>query len=88
MSTLTTSMADLVKITIIKIVVEVTVSVVIHFTIRDVLDGPDLKTFISFLVRVVEGGVHGEVVGGQGDNSRPLGSMSNTGMLAKPGLAA
>ena len=73
MSTLTTSMADLVKITVIKIVVEVTVSVVIHFTIRDVLDGPDLKTFILFLVRVVEGGVHGAVVGGQGRQLEAVG---------------
>ena len=66
MSTPTTSMANLVMITVIKIVVQVTVSVMLHLAIRDVLDGPDLKTFISFLVRVVEGGVHGAVVGGQG----------------------
>ena len=59
-------MADLVVITVIKILVEVTVSIMLHLAIRDVLDGPDLKTFISFLVRVVEGGVHGAVVGGQG----------------------
>ena len=73
MCTLTTSMADLVVITVIKIVVQVTVSVMLHLAIRDVLDGPDLKTFILFLVRVVEGGVHGAVVGGQGRQLEAVG---------------
>ena len=73
MSTPTTSMANLVMITVIKIVVEVTVTIILHLAIRDVLDGPDLKTFILFLVRVVEGGVHGAVVGGQGRQLEAVG---------------
>ena len=73
MSTPTTSMADLVVITVIKIVVQVTVSVMLHLAIRDVLDGPDLESFISLLIRLVEGGVHGAVVGGQGRQLEAVG---------------
>ena len=73
MSTPTTSMADLVVITVIKIVVEVTVTVMLHLAIRDVLDGPNLKTFIFLLIRVIEGGIHGAVVGGQGRQREAVG---------------
>ena len=75
-------MADLVVITVIKIVVQVTVSVMLHLAIRDVLDGPDLESFISLLIRLVEGGVHGAVVGGQGRQLEAVGGHVQHASLA------
>ena len=59
-------MADLILVTIVKVVVKVTVSVVLHLAVRDVLDGPDLKILVSLPIRVVEGLTQGVEVGRPG----------------------
>ena len=59
-------MANLVKVTIIEKIVEVTVVVVLHLAILDVLDGPDLQVFVSLEIRVVEGCSQGADVGRPG----------------------
>ena len=53
--TLTTSMADSVMVTVIKIVIQVTVIIMIHFAICNVFDSPDLQIFIFLLIRIIEG---------------------------------
>ena len=61
-----TSMADLIVVTIFEVVIEVTVSVVLHLAVRDVLDGPDLEIGVSLPIRVVEGLTQGVEVGRPG----------------------
>ena len=59
-------MADLIVVTVIEVVIEVTVSVVLHLAVRDVLDGPDLEIGVSLPIRVVEGLTQGVEVGRPG----------------------
>ena len=58
-------MTNFIVVAIIQIVVKITIFIVIHVPVIDILDCPHLKTFITLHIRVIEGVTHGAVVGGQ-----------------------
>ena len=57
------SMANLVEVTIVKKIIEVTIIVVLHLAIVNVLDGPDLQVSVSLAISIIEGFFQGADVG-------------------------
>ena len=60
------SMANLVEVTIVEKIIKVTIVVVLHLAIVNVLDGPDLQVSVSLAISVVEGFFQGADVGRPG----------------------